>query len=278
MKTGGLNWEKIEALNPSPDFEHFPRVTIIIPTCNDAKKIGITMENLIAQNYPDFEILIVDAASRDRTLEIVQSFRDQRIRLSSVSNFNRYEMMNKGIIIARGTYINFLFPGDYYLNKNTLQIMMQFAFSKKWASLVYCGCLIRDAITEPKILFRDLNPEQLKAGKQPTSLQSCWFHKNVFSTVGKFDPDYTLRGGFDFLCRFTLRERLSFFGINRVLIDYDLRDVTREMVVRHGIETAKILYKNFGFMTMLKWLKSQKDFSRYLRFSLRSMKKALVGR
>lgn len=271
-----INWAKLEELNQSLNMDHCPKVTIVIPTFNDAKKIGISLESLLIQDYPDFEILIIDAASRDRTLEIVKSFRDTRIRLSSVSDYNRYEMMNKGIFIAKGTYINFLYPGDYYLNRDTLKIMMQSA--KKRISLVYCGCVIREADKEVTTLFREFSLDLLKSGRQPSSLQSCWFHKNVFHEVGKFDSHYILRGGFDFFCRFLLYERLDHAGVKRVLTDYDLRDVTRKMLTRHFVETARILYKNFGFFTLIKWLFHQNDTKRYLRYSFRSLKKALVGR
>lgn len=272
-----LNWSKLEDLSRLPANPVFPKMTIIIPTCNDARKIGITLENITAQHYSDLEILIIDASSRDRTLEIVKSFPDTRIRLSSVSDYNRYEMMNKGIIIARGTYINFLFPGDYYIHRNALQIMMHLAITKK-ASLVYCGCVIREAEKETSILFREFSLEQLKKGQQPSSLQSCWFHKNIFNEVGKFDTRYQLRGGFDLFCRFLLYERLSYASIHRILTDYDLRDITKKMLIRHFIETAIILQKNFGFFTVLQWLFHQNDIRRFLRYSLRSLKKALVGR
>lgn len=276
--SNSINWTKIHDLNKEIDPALYLRVTIVIPTFNDARKIGITLESLFAQTYSDFEILVIDAASTDRTIEIVKSFRDERIHLSSVSNYNRYEMMNKGIFLSRGTYISFLFPGDYYIDRGTLKIMMQFAIAKKRASLVYCGCLIREGDREAKTLFREFNLDQLKLGRQPSTLQSCWFHKNVFQEIGKFDTHYTLRGGFDILCRFLLDDQLTHYGIKRVLIDYDLREVSRQMLTRHFLETAAILVKNFGFLNMVRWLFRQHDAKRYIRYAFRGLKKALVGR
>lgn len=276
--SSSIDWEKIRHLNQELTPEMAPRMTIVIPTCNDARKIGITLENILAQVYVDFEVLVIDAASSDRTIEIVKSFRDERVRLSSVSSYNRYEMLNKGIFLARGVYINFMFPGDYYLQKETFQIMMRLAHSKDWASLVYCGCLIREGEKEAKFLFRNFNLEQLKHGRQPTSLQSIWFHKQVFQEIGKFDTRYTLRGGFDLMCRFILDERLTHAGTKRILTDYDLRTVTKEMLISHFVETAKIIRRNFGTITLLKWFVFQKDLKRYLRYLLNSFKKALVGK
>jgi hypothetical protein len=221
---------------------------------------------------------VIDAASSDRTIEIVKSFRNDKIRLSSVSSYNRYEMLNKGIFLARGLYINFMFPGDYYLQKETFQIMMQLAHSKDWASLVYCGCLIREGEKEAEFLFRNFNLKQLKHGRQPTSLQSIWFHKQVFQEIGKFDTRYTLRGGFDLMCRFLKDERLTHAGTRRILTDYDLRTLTREMLICHFKETAKIIKSNFGTFALMNWFSSQSDLKRYLRYLFNSFKKALVGK
>lgn len=273
-----MDLNKLENLNQALDPELAPRITIVIPTYNDARKIGITLENILAQSYPDFEVLVIDAASSDRTIEIVQSFRNDRIRLSSVSSYNRYEMLNKGIFLARGLYINFMFPGDYYLQKETFQIMMQLAHSKDWASLVYCGCLIREGEKEAEFLYRNFNLDQLKLGRQPTSLQSVWFHKLVFQEIGKFDTRYTIRGGFDLMCRIIRDERLTHAGTKRILTDYDLRTVTKEMLITHFIETAQVLKRNFGIIALMKWLISQKDLKRYTRYLYNSFKKALVGK
>lgn len=277
-ESNSVDWDKLHHLNQELEPELAPRITVVIPTCNDARKIGITLENILAQKYPDFEILVIDAASSDRTIEIVKSFRSDKIRLSSVSSYNRYEMLNKGVFLARGLYLNFMFPGDYYLQKETFQIMMHLAYSKDWASLVYCGCLIREGEKEAVSLFRNFNLGQLKQGRQPTSLQSIWFHKQVFQEIGKFDTRYTLRGGFDLMCRFLKDERLTHAGTRRILTDYDLRTLTREMLICHFKETAKIIKSNFGAFALIKWFFSQKDLKRYLRYLSNSFKKALVGK
>ena len=277
-ESNSIDWEGLEVFGRELDPEMAPLITVVIPTFNDATKIGITLENVLAQNYPDFEVLVIDASSSDRTIEIVKSFRSDRIRLSSVSNYNRYEMLNKGIFLAKGLYINFMFPGDYYLQKETFQIMMQLAHSKDWASLVYCGCLIREGEKEAESLFRNFNLEQLKHGRQPTSLQSIWFHREVFQEIGKFDTRYKLRGGFDLMCRFIKNEGLTHPGTKRILTDYDLRAVSKEMLMCHFRETGKIIHSNFGALAAIKWFFFQKDLKRYLRYLINSFKKALVGK
>lgn len=255
-----------------------PPVSIVIPTLNSAQKVGLTIDSVLAQNYPDFEIIIVDAGSFDRTLEIVKSYREERIRLCSVTGYNRYEMLNKGIAISHGLYVNFLFPGDYYIHHRTLMQIMSLGHENKLPELLFSGCLLREAQKEVKILYRPLSLDLLKQGKQPTSLQSCWFKASLFDKIGKFSPQLTLRGGFDLLCRFMLDGNFHYVSTNHVLTDYDLRGVTRSMVVQHFKETLQVLNRRFGLWTASKWLFRQNELGRYFNLWLKSVQVAVLGR
>lgn len=259
------------------DYE-FPKVSIIIPTFNCSQSISLTLDSVLIQEYPDFEILVIDANSTDRTLEIIKSYRSEKIRIYSVTSSKRYEILNKGISQALGEYINFLFPGDFYIYRETLKTMMTLVLENRKPQLVYCGTLLRDGKSEVKTLFRPLTLELLKKGQQPTSLQSCWFKAEAFHELGKFNPSFRLRGGFEFMCRFCLKKDFRVIATHRVLSDYDLRWVTRRMVLRHFWETMRTLSKYFGAFTTLTWLLYQKDTERFLKLWMRNLKIAFLGR
>lgn len=271
-------WDAVEASeNRYQDYE-YPKVSIIIPTLNCSQLISQTLESLLTQDYPDYEILIVDAGSTDRTLEVINSYHSHRILLFSVSDYQRYEMLNKGISHASGLYLNFLFPGDFYITKNTLKTMMSLALDKDRPALVYCGTLLRDGKSEVKILYRTLTLELLKLGQQPTSLQSCWFSIETFALLGKFNATLKQRGGFDLMCRFMLNNKLHFVSTNHIFTDYDLRWVTRANVLRHFWESFLIIKKYFGVTTTLHWLLKQRDTSRFIRLWVKSLRVAFLGR
>ena len=272
------SWESLlESQKRYNDYE-FPGVSVVIPTYNSTEKISQTLESVLNQNYPDFEVVIVDGGSTDRTLEVIKNFRDDRLRLFSVAGYQRYEMLNKGISQAKGEYVNHLFPGDFYIHKEVLYQMLEVALDGDKPDLVYCGTLLRDGKSDPKVLFRPFSLELLKRGQQPTSLQSCWFRRDVLRHLGKFNTQYQMRGGFELLCRFGLATGLKQVAVNRVLTDYDLRLVNRTMVWRHFIETMRIVYSYFGMGAMFKWLLIQKDFSRMIRIWWKSIQAAFIGR
>lgn len=72
------------------------KFSIIVPTYNEQADIALAMEALVAIDYPNYEIIVVDDCSKDRTVEIVQAFalKDQRIRLLAQS-------CNSGVASAR---------------------------------------------------------------------------------------------------------------------------------------------------------------------------------
>src|SRR5690606_8841084 len=118
----------------------------------------------------------------------------------------------------------------------------------------------------------------LKRGQQPTSLQSCWFRIDTLRELGKFNPNYKLRGGYELMCRFCTADELTHCATDHVLTDYDLRLVTRKMIFSHFIETLKTIFRYFGPAATVRWLVIQKDFYRWVKVWLRNIRVALVGR
>ncbi|MBA3721018.1 MAG: glycosyltransferase [Parachlamydiaceae bacterium] len=269
---------KEDKTSPTFSEDELPFVTIIIPTLNCAQDIPLTVDSVIEQNYPRFEIIAIDAGSTDRTVDLLQSYEGDVVKLASMTEYNVYKMINMGLFMAKGEYINIIFPGDFYIHRHTLLDIMNHSLENQKPDLVYCGTLLRDGKTEVKFLYRELSLDYLRVGQQPTSLQGCWFKRNVFNVLGGFRTDFKLRGGFDFLCRFYLSKKFSFSGLHRALTDYDLRWVTSRMVVNHFRETMKTIYRYFGAWTVMHWLLKQKDTGRFFRLWFRRVKIAFFGR
>lgn len=93
--------------------EAAPRVTVVIPVHNRAHYIGSAVESVLAQTYPDFEIVVVDDGSTDATPDIVRGFADPRVRLERhETNLGIPAARNRGLDAARGEYIATLDSDD----------------------------------------------------------------------------------------------------------------------------------------------------------------------
>lgn len=255
----------------------YPPVTVIIPTFNCSPKISPTIQSIMSQDYPDFEVIIVDGGSTDQTIPIIKNFQAPFIQIHTVSTRNRYEMLNKGISHSKGLYINVLFPGDTYLHPQAIKHMMHLALDGDKPPLIYCGVLLRSGTGEPKILSRALTLDLMQKGMQPTAIQGCWIRANLFRKLGMFAASYTLRGGYELLCRFLLLTKDEPVRTTRVLVDCDIKAYDRKSVTRHFFESFRTIYRYFGGWNTFRWLFHQRDITRYIQLWMKSFKRSLLG-
>lgn len=90
-------------------------VSVIIPVYGAEKYIAATLESLLAQTYENFEALIVDDGSPDRSIEICKQFSDPRLKIISQKNRGLAGARNTGIRHAKGEYIALLDADDVWL-------------------------------------------------------------------------------------------------------------------------------------------------------------------
>ncbi len=88
-------------------------ISIIVPVYNAEKFIRETIQSVLDQTYTDFELLLVDDCSRDKSAEVIESFEDERvILLRQEQNAGAYAARNRGLKEAKGRYIAFLDSDD----------------------------------------------------------------------------------------------------------------------------------------------------------------------
>jgi glycosyltransferase involved in cell wall biosynthesis len=97
-----------------------PFLSIIIPTFNSSKTLEAAVNSVLQQTFIDFEILIIDGLSQDKTLEIAKEYNDERIKIWSEKDNGIYDAMNKGISKATGEWIYFLGSDDRLINNKVL--------------------------------------------------------------------------------------------------------------------------------------------------------------
>lgn len=103
----------------------FPFFSIIIPLYNREAKIRKAIQSILDQDFQDFEVLVIDDCSTDRSCEVVLSIQDKRIKLiKNEINLERCLTRNKGIELAHGKFICFLDSDDYHL-PNHLRLLHQ---------------------------------------------------------------------------------------------------------------------------------------------------------
>lgn len=109
-------------------------VAVAIPTYNGAGFIRETIESVLAQTYREFEVVVSDDGSTDDTLDIVQSFDDQRIRvLPDRSRVGAAENWNRAVFSSDARYLKML-PQDDLLYPRNLEVLVDALDSHAHAS------------------------------------------------------------------------------------------------------------------------------------------------
>jgi glycosyltransferase involved in cell wall biosynthesis len=115
-----------------------PRVSICIPTYNGARWIEEAVRSALAQTAGHFELLVVDDASTDDTLDRVRGFEDRRIRIEvNERNLGLVGNWNRCVGLARGEFVKFLFQDDLLL-PHCLERMLAVAQAHAGVGMVFC--------------------------------------------------------------------------------------------------------------------------------------------
>ena len=175
-------------------------ISVIIPTFNSEKYIHKCISTVLNQTYKNFEIVIVDNNPNDDTLNLINSFKSDKIKIFNiVNNGNISKSRNLGIKNSNGLWIAFLDSDDYW-EKNKLEIL-----SKKFNEydLIFHEMLIlkNNKIIKnfnfftPRFKKKDFSmTEYLSKNGNPIINSSVIVKKNILSKVGfisENEPSFT---------------------------------------------------------------------------------------
>lgn len=192
-----------------------PLFSLILFVSQAPHLLPLTLDSLKPQKS-SFEILLFGPPSLQ---ELIKKYPELQIRLEPITP-KLAEMMNRGVALSRGKYIQFLEAGDHYISQYGLEFLAELT------------------IQEPSLICAQ--------GISPNT-PSHWFLKKRILELGGFDERLQLRPLFDLLCRFQKQPASSIF-CRRVLVDLSSKPQNS------FLETCKILHRHFGSWHTLKWI------------------------
>ena len=216
---------------------HDPLVSVVIPTYNCARYIGETVESVLAQDFADREIIVVDDGSTDDTAQVLGTFGPD-VRCIVRENSGAAGARNVGIRAARGKYIAFLDADDVWL-PGKLGLQVDFLEKHPKAGLVFTDALWfdergiihaswtaqRDRFTAGQRLpcggsvigefYRELVLQNF------ITVSSVVLRRSAYGAVGPFEETY--RTGSDHHYWLRLAARFPIGYINAVLVRYRVR-------------------------------------------------------
>lgn len=193
-----------------------PKVSVIIPTYNRAEYVTQAIDSVLAQTYTDYEIIVVDDGSTDKTREVLEPYMD-KITYIYQENTGVSAARNRGIKAAKGDWVAFLDSDDEWLPEklavqmravenhpqlvaHTVNVDLSNYGNHEQTSFLHCGFPLKDKegiIKAPLLLHF----------KHRTIVmpQAVICRKDAAVQAGLFDESLSICEDYDFMCRIALQ-------------------------------------------------------------------------
>jgi len=182
-----------------------PTVSVIIPAYNAEKTILDTIKSVENQSFSNFEIIVINDGSTDKTLELISDLGDPRIKIFSYANGGLSTARNRGISRAKGEFIAFLDADDLWTS-DKLELQMQALCENPEAAVAYSWTLVMDEDGQHlssgvSASFEGDVYQHLLVGNFVASGSNVMLHRRVIEMVGDFDPELKSSEDWDYWLR-----------------------------------------------------------------------------
>jgi len=192
-----------------------PFFSIIIPTFNSENTLNVALLGIVNQDFIDFEVLIIDNLSTDRTVSLAKELNDNRIKIYSGKDFGIYDAMNKAIHLAKGNWLYFMGSDDRLYNREVLENISNVIKRNQELSAIY-GNVVSSR-------FGGLYAgefDSVKLYNQNICHQAIFLKKEVFRITGKFNLKYNFLADYDNNIKWFFSRRVRKKYIDIIVANY----------------------------------------------------------
>lgn len=272
-----------------------PAVSVIIPAYNAEKFLGETVRSVLSQTFSDFEIIICDDGSTDKTAEVAKSFGDERVKYIHQKNAGVSVARNNGAANSTGRYLAFLDADDLF-DPDNLQKKAAFLESNPDVALVFADCDVIDGEgngTGEYLIGNDtdiLTNLLLWNGTVIPGPSCILITRQAFEMSGGFDPHFSTAADQDFFFRiahkFTCkritgvltcyRKHGSNMHMNIQLMERDHIGVYKKAAKAKMFKSDSFRNKCFGNLYLIlagSWWVNGKNKSRGMKYIIKALAK-----
>ena len=218
-----------------------PLISIITIVKNDEKKINKTIKSVLNQKFKDFEYIIIDGKSTDRTLEIVNKYKKKINKIVSRKDKNLWDAMNTGIKLSKGKIIGIINSGDIYYPKTLKYVSNYF---ERFKNLDY----LFGPVKKDRILFR-FEPEKIfyRMNIYPSHSGGFFIKSNAQKQVGYYDKTLKFGADHDLFYKIIVKYKLNGMIAKKseVFARFDLGGISSKInFCKTYFYEMKIRYKN----------------------------------
>lgn len=225
------------------------KISILLPVFNDEKFIKRAVDSVLNNSYSNYELIIVNDGSSDNSIDVINSIKDERIKVYNKSNSGLIETLNYGLKKCNNEIIMRM-DGDDEIEKDKISIQLS-NFSNSNSILLGTGGSIIDNMSKFKSLVNvpENNISILKKMRkmQPSIIHaSIMFYKDAIIKSGSYDEKFSVAEDYELFYRLSRLGELSNIDIPlyKIRKNEENVSVTRSRIQLLNTMIARKLYFN----------------------------------
>ena len=196
------------------------KISIITSVYNNQETIAETIESVLSQTYDNIEYIVVDGASTDGTIEVIEQFSDKITTFASEPDAGIYDGLNRGLALATGDVVGFLHADDLFAEVDVIANVVK-AFHDEAVDAVY-GDLVYVSQKETSKVIRywkssSFSRKKLENGWMPPH-PTFYVKREVYQKYGNFDTHFKIAADYDIILRFLGKHTCSCSYISKTLV------------------------------------------------------------
>ena len=231
------------------------KFSIIIATLNNQDTIEKNLKSIKDQNYKDYEIIVIDGESKDKTIEIIKKFKFQNIKIKFQKGKGVYNAFNEGIKHSIGEIIIILNADDYFYKKYALsKISKEFELNENLDLLMSNVKMVNNKNKIIRVYKNDLFRNfMFYLGYMPPH-PGIFLKKEIYNKFGYFLENLENAGDFEFLLRVIYKKKIKYKKISDFLVHMNYGGKSNKNIysfVTNTIEIKKALKLNNYYSSYL---------------------------
>jgi len=226
-----------------------PMVSVIMPVYNAELFLNQTIDSILNQDFKDFEFLICDDCSTDKSLSVINSYSDERIiLLENKVNKGYIETLNSLIKISKGKYVARQDNDDISVSS---RLRIQFNFMELNLDHAMCGGKINTFGKKNKINFAPVNHEEISAYflfRNPFNHPTVFIRRKILNNKIKYNKNFFPAE--DYELWFKISQKNLVANIDEVLLFYRIHEkntskIHENLQLKSSLKIRKIIFKNY---------------------------------
>lgn len=188
------------------------KISIITATYNSEAHIADCVKSVNSQTYDNIEHIIIDGASKDNTINIIEETPNRVTKIVSEPDKGIYDAMNKGIIMATGDVVGILNSDDFFTSDDVIETVVD-AFSNSDIDALYGDVHFVDPDDLNKCVryysSAIFKPSLFRFGFMPAH-PSFYMKRKCYEKHGLYALDYKIASDYDLLIRYLFKEKINY--------------------------------------------------------------------